>query len=227
MHKAKPMQTNHGRVCYSIFYAPTGLDLVGFHYTTHWFAPALFSLLNVGHFFLLCCLVTHILILSPSFLQMLPGQSSCWRSCRSQVMSPVTSSSLWRRSFRASSAQPSERWVAFKGENRWAVNTEMNLVFPFLSLCETFFVFKCFAWPFLCRQSSLWLFCNTLPINHCAELAMFFFLGDVVCEVAALSESASEILYWSPGHICCFSSQDPILFLLTQNRFKHFCKEIV
>lgn len=53
-------------------------------------------------------------ILSPSSCQMSPGRSSCWRSCKSQAMFPDTSSSHWRKSFRVSSAQPLERWVAVR-----------------------------------------------------------------------------------------------------------------
>lgn len=89
---------------------------------------------------------------------------------------------------------PSRARTAGPWTSKWIIS------FHFFHSVILLFVFKCFAWPFLCRQSSLWLFCNALPINHCAE---FFFLGDVVCEFAAFSESASEILYWSPGHICC------------------------
>ena len=104
--------------------------------------------------------------LCPSFCQMLPGLSSCWRSCRSQVTCLVTSSSLWRRSFRVSSAQPSERWVTVNEGNWRSANISMTHVFSFFFALWDYL----FIWIFyddLSRASTCCCCCcSSLPIIH-------------------------------------------------------------
>ena len=126
--------------------------------------------------------------LSPCFCQMLPGPSSCWRSCRSRVTSPATSSSPWRRSFRASSARPSERWVAVEGGNRRPVNASVTR--GFFTLSPPRVSFLCFHDLSLAR----WAFRGALPINHRAPFGMFFPLKLLLMELP-LSHLFS--------HICC------------------------
>lgn len=94
----------------------------------------------------------------PCFCQTLPGPSSCWRSCRSQVTFPVTSSSLWRRSFRVSSAQPSERWVTIRERTAgpWTLTWLMSWDFLFF-IWRTFLMLPLLA---------LLFFFAAPPINH-------------------------------------------------------------
>lgn len=118
----------HGGDCCSIGLASPGLLSHSSHYVT--FSPGCavnVIELGISLFISRLSVTAHMhLSLSLCLCQMLPGRSSCWKSYRSPVMFPVTSSSLWRRCFRASSARPSERWVP------WSVNTDVIRAFGFL-----------------------------------------------------------------------------------------------
>lgn len=132
--------------------------------------------------------------LCPSFCQMLPGLSSCWKSCRSQVTCLVTSSSLWRRSFRVSSAQPSERWVTVNERNRRSVNISMTRVFSFFFVLWDY-LFILIFYDDLSRASTCCR--SSLPIIHWSH------------SVAVALLPVSSWLLCCQDHFFCFYPNKP------------------
>lgn len=98
------------------FSGPSGLQQVYFHYPSNRFAaapPSLCPLLQtLASFWNTGPPVPNTSVFSFSLFpsQMWPERLSCWRNYRSRVTSRVTSCSPWRKSYRASSARPLERW---------------------------------------------------------------------------------------------------------------------